>query len=49
LRASSCLPCRNTIKPGVNGSDLLLPQRAPLRRVMANGCLGSPVLVLPRS
>ena len=31
---------------GVNGSNRILSHGAPLRRVMPNGCLGSPVLVL---
>ena len=32
---------------GVNGSSRILSHGAPPGRVMPNGCLGSPVLVLP--
>ena len=31
---------------GVNGSNRIMSHGAPLQRVMPNGCLGSPVLVL---
>jgi hypothetical protein len=31
---------------GVNGGDRILSHGAPLGRMMPNGCLGSPVLVL---
>src|SRR5262249_16457771 len=31
---------------GVNGSNRILSHGAPLSRVMPNGCLGSPVIVL---
>jgi hypothetical protein len=34
---------------GVNGSNRIMSHGAPPRRMMPNGCLGSPGLVLPRS
>jgi hypothetical protein len=34
---------------GVNGSSRIRSHSAPLWRMMPNGCLGSPGLVLPRA
>src|SRR5215831_11066072 len=48
-RDSGCIPGSDMAQcdaAGVNGSNRILSHGAPLLRMMPNGCLGSPVLVL---
>jgi hypothetical protein len=50
-RDSGCTPRSDMAQSdaaGVNGGNRILSHGAPPGRVMPNGCLGSPVFVLPR-